>query len=134
MLNWWAIAAGLLIEFPCVRYVTKLSNKQAALADLVMNAASTSLGILLIPIAGLAWEIFPGSIFNAVSGMGTFNPFTWSATVAIAAILNTFIERFVLRRAFKQQISQRGFWLLFTANCASVGLAFASLWLWWPET
>jgi len=128
MLTWWAILAGLIVEYFFVRRITDLSFSRAAWADVAMNAASALLGVVLIPIAGLIWEIFPGIVLYKVFNIGTFNPGAWAATILMAAGLNTFIERFALRRFFKQPVAgRRAFWLLFLANAIGISLAVASL-------
>jgi hypothetical protein len=128
ILTWWAILAGLIVEYFFVRRITDLSLSRAALADIAMNAGSALLGILLIPIAGIIWEIFPGILLYKIFHIGTFNPGTWVATILMAAAINTFIERYVLRKFFKQQVAgRRGFWLLFVGNVISITLAFASI-------
>jgi hypothetical protein len=117
LLTWWAILVGLFVEYFFVRRITNLSFSRAALADVCMNAASALLGIIFIPIAGIIWEVFPGSVLYKVFHIGTFNPGTWLVTVLVAAILNTYIERFALRRLFKQPlVGRRAFWLLYLAN------------------
>jgi hypothetical protein len=120
------ISAGLLLEYVFVLRITELGTKRSILADLVMNAVSTLAGILLIPIAGIAWELFPGTFLYHNFNLGTFNPWTWTATFLLAVAINTTIEFFVLRRFFKQRLGKRGFGWLFVANTLSVGLAFAS--------
>jgi hypothetical protein len=132
--TWWAISVGLVVEYLFLRRITDLGPARAAWADVAMNAASTLLGLILIPIAGIVWEFFPGTVIYQVFDVGTFNPGTWMATMVMAAALNAFIERFVLRRCFKQQVARRAFWLLFGANAVSVGLAFASIVILPPET
>ena len=134
MLTWWAILAGLFIEYFFVRRITDLSFSRTALADICMNAASALLGVILIPIAGLIWELFPGIVLYKIFDTGTFNPGTWLATVLMAAALNTYIERFALRRFFKQPVAgKRAFWLLYLANTISISLAVASLFYWPPK-
>ena len=128
ILTWWAILIGLIVEYFVVRGITNLSFSRAAFADVAMNAGSAILGILLIPIAGIIWEIFPGMIIYKVFNIGTFNLGTWIATILMAAAINTFIERFVLRKVFKQPVvGKRGFWLLFAGNAISISIAFASI-------
>jgi hypothetical protein len=89
-----------------------------------MNAASALLGVFLIPIAGIAWEIIRGIINPNV---GTFNPGTWAATFLLAVLINAALETFVLRRWFNQKTRKKLFWWLCVANSLSVGLAFGSL-------
>lgn len=134
ILTWWAILIGLIAEYFFVRGVTDLSFSRAGLADIAMNAASTLLGIILIPVVGIIWELFPGILIYKIFNIGTFNPGTWVATILLAAFLNTFIERFVLRRFFKQPVvGKRGFWLLFAGNVISVTIAFASIIIFPPK-
>jgi hypothetical protein len=128
MFTWWAILAGLVVEYCFVRRLTDLSFLRVIMADLAMNAVSSLLGIFLIPIAGVIWELFPGSILYKIFQIGTFNPGTWIATILMAATINACLERWVLRKFFKQPFpGRRGFWLLFLANLISVAMAFGSL-------
>jgi hypothetical protein len=127
LFSWWAIGAGLLVELLFVRYITTLNWRMSLVADIAMNAASSVLGILLIPLAGLAWEIFPGMVFYPLLNIGTFNPYTWAGTFVFAVMINGTLETLVLRFAFKQKIGKKGFWLLCLANFVSVGMAFYSL-------
>ena len=134
ILTWYAIAAGLAAEYLFVRSVTDLSLTWALAADVAMNAASTLLGVVLLPVVGLVWEFLPGRVINSVFNTGTFNPGSWLATILLSALLNTFIERFVLRGLFGQPVvGRRGFWLLFAGNVISVALAFASLFVLPPK-
>ena len=127
LFSWWAIGSGLLVEFFFVRWLTTLDVKMSAVADLTMNGASALLGILLLPLAGLAWEVFPGIVLSTAFNIGTFNPGTWTATFLLAVFINAALETFVLRRVFKQQTGKRVFWWLCVANSLSVSIAFGSL-------
>lgn len=134
LFSWWAIGLGLLAEFFFVRWLTTLTVRQGIVADLSMNAASALLGIILIPLAGIAWELFPGSILYKIFDIGTFNPGTWTATFLFAVLINAALESLVLRLAFKQKTGKRVFWWLCVANSLSVGLAFGSLFVRPPQT
>ena len=120
------IAGGLIIEYFFIWSFTELGAVRAALADLVMNGASTLLGIFLIPIAGIIWEFFPGVYLYQLFNVGTFNPGTWAVTFCIAVLINAGLETFVLSKVFKQKMGKRGFGWLCMANALSVGLAFGS--------
>jgi hypothetical protein len=120
------IVAGLIIEFFFIWRITDLGVSRAILADLVMNATSTLLGIFLIPISGIVWEVFPGIVIYKWFNIGTFNPGTWLATFCLAVLINAALETFVVAKVFRQKMGKRGFgWLCF-ANALSVGLAFAT--------
>jgi hypothetical protein len=120
LLSVWVIVAGLLIEYFFVWRITSLGAVRAIWANLAMNAASTLLGIVLLPFTGLLIALFPGEL------IGTFNPITWGLTFLLAVFLNTWIEYLVLWKAFKQDLSKRKFWLLALANALSVGFAFVT--------
>ncbi len=97
------------------------------MATLLANLGSSAVGILLIPLAGIAWEFFPGALYMRALNWGTFNPVTWLATFLMAVFINTFVEAYIYRRGFKFQVRRREFWLVFLANALSVGIAFGSL-------
>ena len=128
------ITAGLIVEWLALRFGGfGLSWKKAVLVDVVMNAASTVVGIVLIPALGFGWEYFPGLVLYKFFNVGTFNPGTWAATFVIAVLATTAIEAAVVRWGFKVPLGQRRFWILCAANCVSVAIAFASLWIHPPK-
>jgi hypothetical protein len=102
--------------------------KTALVATLAMNRASAALGAVLIPLVGVAWEIFPGLILYPVFKIGTFSPVTWVATFILAVLVNSGIELFVLKKWFQVRWSERNLAILGAANALSVGLAYASFW------
>jgi hypothetical protein len=134
ILSWWAIGLGLLVELFFLRWLTGFSWAKSLVADIAMNAASSLLGILLIPLAGIAWEFFPGILLYKLLNIGTFNPATWVATFLFAVFINSAVETLVLRYAYKQGPFKRFFWWLALANAISVGLAFASVFRYPPQT
>jgi len=134
LMAWWAIGLGLLVELFFVRFLTGFSWLKSTLADVGMNAASSLLGLFLIPLAGLAWESFPGIMLYRVFNIGTFNPGTWTATFLFAVLINAAIEATVLRHGFKQKPFKRLFGWLVLANAISVGIAMASLFKYPPRT
>jgi hypothetical protein len=106
-----------------------LSWKKAAVVDVVMNAVSTGAGVILIPALGLVWELGPGQVLFRIFNIGTFNPGTWAVTFLIAVLAATIIEASVVRWGFKIPLGRRRFSVLCAANCASVAIAFASIWI-----
>ena len=129
MVTWWAIALGLVVEYLFVRRLTQFDIRKSIIVDLSMNTASCLLGIIFIPLFGVAWEIFPGILLYKLLHIGTFNPGTWTATFFIAVFVNALLENFVIKMGFKKKLGWKGFWWLSLANAASVGIAFISLWL-----
>ena len=129
LFSWWAIGTGLVAEYLVVRWLFQLSIQRAAVATLSANATSAVLGVVLIPLAGIIWEIFPGLIYNRLLNWGTFNPVTWAATFALACLVNTGIEALVYKKGFRLAVRRREFWWIFLANAVSVALAFATLFI-----
>jgi len=127
LFSFWAIAAGLMAELLFVRYITQFSWGKCIIADIGMNAVSSLLGVILIPLAGIAWEFLPGIALYKIFNIGTFNPITWTATFLLAVIINGTLETMTLRYAFKRKIGKKGFWLLCLANTISIGMAFYSI-------
>ncbi|MHB8137854.1 MAG: hypothetical protein ACYDGO_05635 [Smithellaceae bacterium] len=129
MVTWWSIAVGLVVEYLFVRQLTQFDIKKSIIVDLSMNVASCLVGIILIPLLGVGWEVFPGIVLYKMFGIGTFNPGTWTATFLIAVFVNAFLENFVINKGFKKTLGWRGFWWLSIANGVSVGIALVSIWL-----
>lgn len=127
LFSWWVITTGLIAECVLVRWLFKLQFKRAAVATFAANAASSVAGVFLIPLAGFAWEFFPGPVYMNLLNWGTFNPVTWAATFLLACLVNTAIESVVYKRGFKLSAHRREFFWIYVANAVSVGLAFGSL-------
>jgi hypothetical protein len=123
LLAWWIILIGLALELPFVRLITGLPLKKCVLADLAMNAVSTAVGVVLIPVLGLGWELGGPRVL----GDHRFDLLHWSGSFLLAVVVNSVIELTVLVLGFKQQFNLRSFLWLFLANSLSVGLALWSL-------
>ena len=127
LFSWWAITVGLVAEYLFVRVFFRRSIQSSVVATLAANAASSLAGVVLIPLAGIVWEFFPGVIYMTLLSWGTFNPITWAATFALACAVNTLIETQVYARGFAWGIGRREFLGIFVANAVSVGVALGSL-------
>jgi len=105
--------------------------KKAAIAAVSANAVSSIAGIILIPLAIIAWELFPGSVINWAFSWGTFNPVIWAATFFLGCSVNGILEGAVYKKWFVPGFSfkSKAFRWLLAANALSVGAAFVSLWL-----
>ena len=131
LFSWWAITVGLVIEYLFVRKLFNISPKKAVIATFGANFVSAVAGIVLIPLSGIAWEIFPGLLFMKILDMGTFNPITWVGTFLLACCVNVLLEGIVYKKVFKLPFlfkSRLLFWFLL-ANTFSVGVAFCSLFI-----
>jgi hypothetical protein len=128
------ITAGLVVEW-LVLWLGGfgLSCKKAIVVDVVMNAVSSAVGVVLIPALGFGWEYFAEFVLSKLFNVGTFNWGSWAVTFAIAVLATTGIEAAVVRWGFKVPLRRRRFWTLCAANCASVAIAFASLWIYPPK-
>jgi hypothetical protein len=131
LFSWWAITVGLVIEYLFIRRLFNLAPKRAAIATFTANAASAVAGVIFIPVSGIVWELFPGSLYMWAFGWGTFNPLTWGGTVFLACLINAFIESVIYRKVFKVSlvIKSKAFLWLVVANAFSVGVALASMWV-----
>ncbi len=131
LFSWWAISIGLLIEFVVIKWLFSLTQKKAVIATISANAASSIAGTVLIPLAGIAWELFPGSVINWAFSWGTFNPVTWVATFLLGCLVNGVLEGAVYKKWFAPEFrfkSKAFLWLL-AANSLSVDAAFVSFWV-----
>ncbi len=129
LFSFWAIGIGLVIEFITIKWLFTLSVKKSIIAVVFANLLSSVAGIVLIPLAGIVWEIFPGSVMYWAFGIGTFNPVTWIATFILGCLVNGLLEGSVYKRWFVPEFrfkSKAFLWLL-AANSLSVGAAFISL-------
>ncbi|HYD89124.1 MAG TPA: hypothetical protein VEA80_16725 [Vitreimonas sp.] len=120
------IAAGLLIEISVLRLCFSMQWNAALKAGVLANAVSAAIGFFLIPLAGIAWEVFPGQFINAAFDMGTFNPLAWIATFVLATLVTTAIELVVLWKLALPR-SRRLLLIWCIANAATVAIAFLSL-------
>lgn len=125
LLTWWAILAGLVVEFFFVLGITAMNPLKSGLATLAMNAVSTILGIVLIPVlSSVAVFLVPGKFHFSRQ---IVNASYWGITIALAALGNSWIETRVLQMFSKAISPRKMFWWLWVANVLSVGLAYASL-------
>ena len=125
--TWWIIGVGLIIEFFFVRWLTRAEPLKAALMTIVMNAISSCVGFIGIPLSGLAWEFIAMVTIMPLFHWGTFNPITWLVSCILAALLNALIETASLRWIFKVQWTKRLFWWLALANFITVGMALVGM-------
>ena len=133
ILTWWAILAGLIVEFFFLFGVTDLRWKSLPVT-LLMNFVSTALGVILIPLSGLMLTIFTGLIVSDIPRGGILarscNIIFGALSVALAAAVNAHIEHPVVRVFTKTMAKRELFYWLWAANLVSVALAAASLIIW----
>ncbi len=115
------------MEAVILRTYFQMHWARALTVSVVINSISAIAGVILIPLAGIAWEVFPGALMYWWGNIGTFNPFTWGATFTLATVVTTGIEVTCLKRLFKLPAHRRTWVVWLLANSATVGLAFWSL-------
>ena len=101
---------------------------------LTMNAVSTAVGLIGVPLSGVIWELIASATILPLFHWGTFNPVSWGVSCTLAALLNTAIEMTSLRLIFKVAWTRRLFWWLFLANVITVGMAMVSILMRPPQT
>lgn len=120
------IAAGLAVEIGVLRFGFGLGWGRAAIAAIVVNLISAAIGLVAIPLLGVAWEIFPGMLLSRLFDIHTFHPITWAATFVFALVVTTIIEVLALRWIFRLEATRPRWGLWLGANAASVASAFLS--------
>lgn len=139
LFSWWAISIGLLVEWLFVRQLFQITFRKAALATVAANAFSAILGIPLIPLAGLVWELVPHllwlieesvpALFEHIDLYEGNKVISWCGTIVIACAVNVLLEGLFYKKVFKFDFlfkSRKFLWFML-ANFASVGAAAASL-------
>lgn len=128
LFSWWAISLGLAVEYLFVRQLFQTTPWRALKTTVAANTVSALAGVLLIPLAGILWELGPGLLLYTLAGYGTFNPATWLGSFLLACAVNTALEGYVYRY-FKLpfRFKSRLFALFMLANAISVGAALGSL-------
>ncbi len=131
LFTWWAIGIGLVVEFFFVWRLFGFTPLRALWATVAANAVSALAGVILIPLAGLGWELFPGLILYTFRISSTFSLVSWVATFILGCLVNALLEGAVYRKGFKVELRSKSktFAWLVIANAFSVGAAVASLWL-----
>ncbi len=129
-----AVAVGLLVEILVLKRLLGLSWLRTIGAVVAANVVSAFVGLFLIPISGVVWELGPGLLMNFALNIGTFNPVTWGATFVMATLINAALEMLAIRFALSIWLSWRqfGWWVL--ANAITVAIAAASIWIEPPDT
>jgi hypothetical protein len=130
---WWIIAASLVIEAVILWRWAPMCSLKAAAGSLVMNAVSAFFGILLLPVASIGWEVLASHTYMRWFDLGTFNVATYIATWAIAVVLSTVIETFILWLVFLEPWTRRLICVVLAGNALTVGLAGLTTFFWWSS-
>jgi hypothetical protein len=125
--TWWIVGISLLIEFLCLIWLTQEKIWKVGLMTLVMNLISTAVGIIGIPLSGIAWELIATITIHPLFHWGTFNPVTWIVSCILAALLNAAIEMMSLIWIFKIRWTAKTFGCLVFANGITVSIAYRTI-------
>jgi hypothetical protein len=129
--TWWGIASGLVVEYLALRWIGSVNWKKAVLAVITVNAATSLIGYVAIPLLTFAWEFVLSYTVYQVVRVGTFNPFGWISTVIVIGAITGFPEYLLLTKAFKIQFRVKRAWLWWwIANSLSVLIAFITVLIW----
>ena len=125
MLSIKVIILGLIIELFFVKYFTKIDWKKASIVTFLMNLITTIIGIIFIPLSGLASEFVFDFVFHAYDkfGIGTFHWSHWLTTYLLVIFINTIIEGLFIKLTLKIKFIKI-FWWLLAANALSVFVCF----------
>lgn len=125
MLSIKVIILGLIIELFFVKYFTKVGWKKASTVTILMNLVTTVIGIIFIPLSGLAAELVFDFAFHAYDkfGIGTFHWSHWLTTYLLVIFINTIIEGSFIKLTLKIKFIKT-FWWMLTANTLSVFVCF----------
>jgi len=117
----WAIVLGLVVKFAYVVYFTQRSWGRRIAMDVEMNAASSLLNLIALPVAWLVWGL-PKIALNRIFGTDYSDPVNWVGMLLIIAMIGALSEASVLHFAFKHRLGQKRFWLLYAANGLCIGI------------
>lgn len=120
---WWCIGLSVLIEAAALWRFAGMRPWTAIAGSAAMNLASAFCGTLLLPLAGLRWELFASLTFEPWFHWGTFNPINYIATWVAAVLLSTLIETSVLWLLFMMPWTRRLTAVVLIANAVTVSLA-----------
>jgi hypothetical protein len=104
----------LIIEYIFIKICTEEKRVKSGIMTLTMNALSTLIGVIGIPLSGLAVEILMSPL-----GGGTFQLSHWIVAYLVAILLNVGIEGLALKWIFRIPF-QKSYWWLAIANAISI--------------
>jgi hypothetical protein len=114
MMTWWIIAIGLIIEFIFIKIFTKDNYIKSIIMDITINAISSLIGIIAIPLTGFLIELAFIPFNN-----GTFHISHWILDYLLTIFCNAVIESLALKLIFSKTY-KKIFWWIFCANTFSV--------------
>jgi hypothetical protein len=125
--TWWAIVLGLLIETAVLYRLTRKPVLKCFVIAFTANATSAAIGYFTFIWVGFAWEYLISYTLYMIIPIGTFNPFGWLATTILAALFSCTIEWSIIKYVFKTPTTKRFFWIFFSANLITAGIALVTL-------
>lgn len=123
------IIAGLLIEWPFIKWVTQLSWGKAIVPLIVCNVVSATVGAIFVALGGLIFQLTLHLMYYllGLDNIGTFNPFGVGAATLFVAAVTALVEYAVLILWFKTKKSLKNYGILLVAQILSVTLAMMQM-------
>src|SRR5258708_12569521 len=91
----WAIITGLFVKFGYVRHFTRLTWGRCAVVDVAMNAASSLLNFIAVPVAFFVWTL-PRLALSRAVGIDGSDPVNSIAMLLIASFISPLSNAFSL--------------------------------------
>ncbi len=119
--SWYIIIAGIIVEAIFIKLFIDKTIKQAGIISITINAISTIVGVLLIPLVGFFGAVFIGMLLDAIaSGLGnTFDTAMWISEYILTVLTNVLVEGLAAKLIFKLSF-RKSFWWLLLGNAISV--------------
>ena len=114
------IILGLLIEMVFIKISEKQTWLRCGIIAVIMNLASTLLGIILIPAVGFVGTLAFGLMSEIIPALGnTFDTPLWIFSYILTIFLNALVEGMTVHYTAKIPL-KKTFWWLLAANTLSV--------------
>jgi hypothetical protein len=130
--TWWAVGIGFAIENLVLLRLLHFTKCRSLWVTSIMNGLSAFVGWHVLVWWGWYWEMAMWNYRREHYGFGTFNSLAWAETCILACLASTLIEWPVVLIATPTQPYKSTMHWLLLANIASVGVAFASLYVAYP--
>ena len=118
--GWWMaawVAGGIAVELVLIKFIFRLGWWRAVRLGLLMNLASTLVGVPLL---------LPGIVFIVAE---YYEPFFWVLQLGVAALASAYIQRLVADFFMEPIQDPFMFRWLMLINVVGIGIAKCSMWV-----
>lgn len=130
VIAWWTIPITLLVEGIVLRFLFEMSWIRAAKASIVINAVSGLAGMILyLPLGFILYPILaPVTIpFTSLMTREAGNAVELVLTLAVMALVDTFLELLTLKMGFAVRLSQGRVLAFLLTNVATMAMIFYAI-------